>query len=172
MAQRTAMIHLARYARQISLALAIISLLGITVLIPAGVFFRYVLNNPVGWMEPIAAILLVSFTFFSATVTMADNLHVSVNLLVDKFSRKFRRINNNIANILLLWLLLLLAESSMELVSGTLNQSLPEIPQLPAAVAYIAVPIGFSLMAIIVLCNLVRQDFKTNDDQNIEIQLD
>ncbi len=39
------------------------ALVAITLIIPAGVFMRYVMNNPMAWPEPAAVIMMVMFSF-------------------------------------------------------------------------------------------------------------
>jgi len=137
----------------------------IAILIPVGVAARYVVNAPIGWIEPVAAILLVAFTFFSAAVTMADRLHVCVNTFVVMLPKPLRVINANVVHVMLLALLVILAVASWELVESTLGQALPEVPALPAAVVYAVVPLGFGLMALMVLANLLAQRLEENDDK-------
>jgi len=163
---------IACWARSLSMFLAAVSLALIAILIPIGVAARYVAKDPIGWIEPIAAILLVAFTFLSAAVTMADRLHVSVNTFVVMLPPRLRVINANVVNVLLLALLVVLALCSWELVESTLGQALPEVPALPAAVVYAVVPLGFGLMALMVLANLLAQKLEENDQDKADLQLD
>ena len=39
------------------------ALVAITLIIPFGVFMRYVMNNPQSWPEPAAVLLMVMFSF-------------------------------------------------------------------------------------------------------------
>lgn len=161
-----------RLGRLLALFMAAISLLAISILIPVGVVFRYVAGNPVGWIEPVCAILLVAFTFFSAAVTMADRLHVSVTTLVNCLPPRLKAINANIANGALFIFLCVATVCSWELVQSTMGQALPEVPALPAAVVYFPVPLGLGLMALMVLSNLVRQDFEESESEKAELHLD
>ncbi|OZI16990.1 hypothetical protein CAL18_16200 [Bordetella genomosp. 7] len=163
---------LACWARSISMFLAAISLALIAILIPVGVAARYGLNAPIGWIEPVAAILLVAFTFLSAAVTMADRLHVCVNTFTNMLPARLRIINANVVHVLLLALLVAMAVASWELVQSTLGQSLPEVPALPAAVVYAVVPLGFGLMALMVLANLLAQRLEENSQDKADLQLD
>src|SRR5690606_19805380 len=119
----TQMQKLACWARSISMFLAAISLALIAILIPVGVAARYALNAPIGWIEPVAAILLVAFTFLSAAVTMADRLHVCVNTFTDMLPARLRMINANVVHFLLLVLLVAMAVASWELVESTLGRA-------------------------------------------------
>lgn len=50
----------------LAMAVAGLSLLVMTIVIPIGIFSRYVLNRGESWPEPIAIICMVTFTFIGA----------------------------------------------------------------------------------------------------------
>ena len=54
-----------------------------TIVIPWGVFTRYVLSYGSSWPEPMAILLMIVFTFFSAAACYRDNLHISVMAIPD-----------------------------------------------------------------------------------------
>ena len=51
-----------------AMGVAGVSLLVMTIVIPIGIFSRYVLNRGESWPEPIAIICMVTFTFIGAAV--------------------------------------------------------------------------------------------------------
>src|SRR4249919_3694964 len=53
----------------------------ITVIVPYGVFTRYVLNSAASWPEPIAVLLMIVLSFLSAVVCYREHLHIGVGLL-------------------------------------------------------------------------------------------
>lgn len=53
----------------LAMAVAGISLLVMTIVIPIGIFSRYVLNRGESWPEPVAIICMVTFTFIGAAVS-------------------------------------------------------------------------------------------------------
>jgi hypothetical protein len=53
----------------------------ITLIIPYGVFTRYVLNSAASWPEPIATLLMIIMSFFAAIVCYREYLHIGVGVL-------------------------------------------------------------------------------------------
>src|SRR5258707_10107491 len=53
----------------------------ITLIIPYGVFCRYVLNSAASWPEPMAVLLMIVLSFLSAGVCYRAHLHICVGVL-------------------------------------------------------------------------------------------
>src|SRR5215475_12259023 len=53
----------------------------ITIIIPWGVFTRYVLNYGSSWPEPMAVLLMIWFSFTAAALCYREQLHISVQVL-------------------------------------------------------------------------------------------
>src|SRR5436190_22511491 len=53
----------------------------IVLIIPYGVFTRYVLNSAASWPEPIAVLLMIVLSFLSAVVCYREHLHIGVGVL-------------------------------------------------------------------------------------------
>src|SRR5262245_33013835 len=53
----------------------------IVLIIPYGVFTRYVLNSAASWPEPMAILLMIVVSFLSAVVCYREYLHIGVGLL-------------------------------------------------------------------------------------------
>ena len=53
----------------------------ITLIIPWGVFTRYVLNSASSWPEPLAVLLMIALSFLSAVVCYREYLHIGVGIL-------------------------------------------------------------------------------------------
>src|SRR6185503_7098639 len=77
----------ARYIRamdqihQACLFVAGACLIVIVVIIPYGVFCRYVLNSAASWPEPLAILLMIVLSFLSAVVCYREYLHIGVGIL-------------------------------------------------------------------------------------------
>src|SRR5215471_10899545 len=53
----------------------------ITLIIPYGVFCRYVLNSAASWPEPLAVLLMIVLSFLSAVACYRKYLHIGVGVL-------------------------------------------------------------------------------------------
>ena len=58
-----------------------VCLVVITLIIPWGVFTRYVLNSASSWPEPMAMLLMIWFSFMSAVVCYREHLHIGVAVI-------------------------------------------------------------------------------------------
>jgi TRAP-type C4-dicarboxylate transport system permease small subunit len=56
-------------------------LVTITLIVPWGVFTRYVLNSAASWPEPMAVLLMIVLSFLSAVVCYREYLHIGVGVL-------------------------------------------------------------------------------------------
>jgi TRAP-type C4-dicarboxylate transport system permease small subunit len=68
-----------------------VALVVITLIIPFGVFMRYVMNKPVGWPEPMAVILMVVFSFVGGAAVYRANVHIAVEALLNAVAPAMRK---------------------------------------------------------------------------------
>lgn len=57
-----------------------------------GVVMRYVINNPVPWVEEVQMVLVVWMSFFGVCVTTVHKGNISISLLVDRFPKVLQNI--------------------------------------------------------------------------------
>jgi TRAP-type C4-dicarboxylate transport system permease small subunit len=131
----------------------------ITLIIPYGVFCRYVLNSAASWPEPMAVLLMIVMSFLSAVVCYREHLHIGVGLLPNALG--------GISKLLLGWLIeaAMLATNAfmlwygIKLVEATWHQSIAEFPLLSAGVSYLPIPIGGTITILFVIERLWTQRF-------------
>ena len=58
----------------------------ITIIIPWGVFTRYVLGVGSSWPEPMAVLLMIWFSFMAAAICYREHLHIGVAILPNALS--------------------------------------------------------------------------------------
>ncbi|MEP6771025.1 MAG: TRAP transporter small permease subunit, partial [Polaromonas sp.] len=61
-----------------------LAILGMSLIIPVGVFARYVLGFGAQWPEPIAILLMVVFTFIGAAAAYRAGAHIAVAMMTDR----------------------------------------------------------------------------------------
>ena len=74
------------------IALSGTALVVITLIIPLGVFMRYVMNAPLSWPEPAWVVMMVMFSFLGGAAVYRANVHVAVEALVNAVPPRVRRI--------------------------------------------------------------------------------
>ncbi|MDU4359617.1 MAG: TRAP transporter small permease subunit [Enterobacter hormaechei] len=110
-----------------AMAVAGISLLVMTIVIPIGIFSRYVLNRGESWPEPIAIICMVTFTFIGAAVSYRAGSLISGLMCWYSY-----------------WLCVELWE-----------QPVAEFPLLTSGESYLPLPVGSAILILFVLERLL-----------------
>ena len=57
-------------------------MVAITLMIPSGVFMRYVMNDPLQWPEPASVIMMVFFSFIGGAAVYRANQQIAVEALM------------------------------------------------------------------------------------------
>ena len=133
----------------------------ITVIVPYGVFTRYVLNSASSWPEPMATLLMIVVSFLSAVVCYREYLHIGVGVLPAFLHEP--------AKSLLGWFLegcmmatnLFMLVWGLRLVQTTWFQSIAEFPMVSAGMAYLPIPIAGALTTLFVIERLLTRKFFT-----------
>lgn len=113
-----------------------------SLIIPWGVFTRYVLGTGSQWPEPIAILLMMVFTFIGAAAGYRANAHIAVTMLTDVLPRPLQSIAAVAVDLLMLLASVFVAWYGTRLSLGTMGQSVAELPWLPVGVTYAALPLG------------------------------
>lgn len=128
-----------------------ISLTVMTLIIPWGVYTRYVLGTGSAWPEPFAILMMVVFTFSGAAAVYRANAHIAVELFVAMMPRSAHRFLTGVVDLLMALLALFMVFWGFELVVTTWHQVIGEFPWLSVGITYMPLPIGgvFTLLFII-----------------------
>ncbi len=119
-----------------------IGILLMSLIIPWGVFARYVLGSGSQWPEPIAILLMTLFTFFGAAVAYRAGAHIAVEMLTNAVPAAVRRGLALLADLLVMALSLFLLVWGGKLVIETMGQNISALPWLPVGITYLPLPLG------------------------------
>ncbi len=131
-------------------AIALMSLI-----IPAGVFMRYVLGFGAQWPEPIAILLMMVFTFIGAAAAYRSGVHIAVSMLLDRLPAALKAHLGLLIHLLMLLVCGFVVLYGSRLALETMGQSVAELPWLPVGVTYLAIPVGALVTALFVLEHLL-----------------
>ncbi|RRV03784.1 TRAP transporter small permease [Pseudomonas sp. v388] len=143
---------------RISIGIAGLSVLTMSLIIPWGIFARYVLGTGSSWPEPTAILLMVVFTFFGAAASYRAGAHMAVSMAVDRMPEATRRIAAVAVQILMAVVCLFMAVKGWKLCMTTWNQYLGEMPSVRVGISYLPIPIGGVITLIFVLEKLFLGD--------------
>ena len=131
-----------------------LSILLMSLIIPVGVFARYVLGFGAQWPEPIAVLLMVVFTFFGAAAAYRAGSHIAVAMMTDRLPPQLQTACRVAVNLLMLVVSLFMVVYGTELCLGTMGQNLADLPWLPVGLTYSPVPLGGLLTLMFILENM------------------
>lgn len=152
---------LAAYLRSMDwLYLACIWIAGIalavmTIVIPWGVYARYVLGTGSQWPEPLAILMMVVFTFFGAAACYRADAHIAVTLLTGALPRAAGVAATRLVELLLAALCLFMVIWGFQLCWVTWNQEIAEFPGLRAGITYLPLPIGGLITLLFIIERVV-----------------
>jgi len=122
-----------------------------SVIIPVGVFMRYVLGFGAQWPEPIAILLMVVFTFVGAAAAYRAGGHIAVAMFTDPLPPPLRRAAARAVELLMLLVCGFVVWYGTRLCLETMGQYIAELPWMPVGVTYLAIPFGSLATGLFVL---------------------
>ena len=135
-----------------------LSVLTISLIIPWGVFARYVLGTGSSWPEPTAILLMMVFTFIGAAASYRAGAHMAVAMLTDRMTPQLRRTMSIVSQLLMATICLFMTVWGTKLCISTWNQFMSALPTLRVGITYMPIPIGGALTLIFVLEKLLLGD--------------
>ncbi|MBP5970324.1 MULTISPECIES: TRAP transporter small permease [Pseudomonas] len=135
-----------------------LSVLTISLIIPWGVFARYILGTGSSWPEPTAILLMMVFTFIGAAASYRAGAHMAVAMVTDRLNPNMRRIMSIVSQILMGIICLFMTIWGAKLCLSTWNQFMSAIPTLRVGITYMPIPIGGALTLIFVVEKLLLGD--------------
>ena len=144
---------------QACLFVAGLCLVIITIIIPYGVFTRYVLNSASSWPEPMAILLMIVLSFMSAVVCYREYLHIGVGILPGMLNGVPKIVLGWVIEICMLGTNVFMLWYGIKLVQATWYQSIAEFPLVSVGVSYLPVPTGGAITVLFVVERLLTQSF-------------
>jgi TRAP-type C4-dicarboxylate transport system permease small subunit len=131
----------------------------ITLIIPYGVFCRYVLDSAASWPEPMAVLLMIVLSFFAAVVCYREHLHIGVGVLPAFLNEPAKSYLGWLLELCMLATNLFMLVWGIKLVQATWHQAIPEFPVVWVGLSYLPIPIGGALTALFVIERLATRKF-------------
>jgi TRAP-type C4-dicarboxylate transport system permease small subunit len=128
-----------------------VCLVVISIIIPWGVFTRYVLKSASSWPEPMAVLLMIVLSFFSAIVCYREYLHIAVGIIPSALTGFPRLLLGLFVELCMLGTNIFMLWFGIKLVQATWNQTIAEFPSLSAGISYLPIPIAGAITALFVI---------------------
>jgi TRAP-type C4-dicarboxylate transport system permease small subunit len=128
-----------------------LALVAITLVIPYGVFMRYVMSSASSWPEPFSVLAMVLFSFVGGAAAYRANVHIAVQMLTDAVPAPARRALLLLADLAMVATALFMMVYGTQLVRATWNQTIAEFPTLSVGITYLPIPLGglFTLLFLV-----------------------
>ena len=136
-----------------------IGLVVVTLIIPWGVYTRYVLGYGSSWPEPMAILLMIWISFLSGALVYRDNLHIGVMIVPNLLTGAAKVVVGWLIELCMLATNLFILIWGVALVETTWSQAIAEFPTVSVGASYLPVPIGGAITALFVIERLWRGNF-------------
>jgi len=118
------------------------ALVAITLIIPLGVFMRYVMNDPLSWPEPASVVMMVIFSFLGGAAVYRANVHIAVEALLNAVSATAKRVMLWGVNICMAATALFMLGYGVHLCQLTWYNTMAEFPALHVGIVYMPIPVA------------------------------
>ena len=123
----------------------------ITLMIPLGVFMRYVMNAPLSWPEPASVVMMVMFSFLGGAAVYRANVHVAVEALLNAVRPALRQAMRHAIDACMAATALFMLVYGVNLCLVTRFQTMAEFPVLSQAIVYLPIPLAGLLTLLFII---------------------
>jgi TRAP-type C4-dicarboxylate transport system permease small subunit len=128
-----------------------VALVAITLIIPSGVFMRYVMNDPLQWPEPAAVIMMVLFSFVGGAAVYRANAQIAVEALLRAVPPKVRIAMEWGVHACMLTIAAFMLGYGVHLCILTGGSRMAEFPSLSVGIVYLPIPVGGLLTLLFIV---------------------
>jgi TRAP-type C4-dicarboxylate transport system permease small subunit len=135
----------------VCIVLSGLAMVAITLMIPSGVFMRYVMNDPLQWPEPASVIMMVFFSFIGGAAVYRANQQIAVEALMKAVGPRSRAAMEWGVHACMLLVAGFMLGYGVHLCVVTWGNTIAEFPSLSTGVVYMPIPIGGLLTLLFII---------------------
>ena len=128
-----------------------LAMVAITIMIPSGVFMRYVMNDPLQWPEPASVIMMVFFSFVGGAAIYRANQQIAVEALMRAVGPRSRAAMQWGVHACMLLVAGFMLGYGVHLCQITWGNTIAEFPSLSVGVVYMPIPLGGLLTLLFIV---------------------
>jgi TRAP-type C4-dicarboxylate transport system permease small subunit len=133
------------------IVLAGVVMVVMTIIIPYGVFMRYVVNSPASWPEPAGILMMVWFSFIGGAAAYRAKAHIAVTTLVKALNPANQARADLVAEIGMGIIAVFMIKWGWQLVQALWDNTIAEFPFLSTGVTYLPIPIAGVITLLFVI---------------------
>jgi len=135
----------------VCIVLSGLALVAITLIIPSGVFMRYVMNDPLQWPEPASVIMMVFFSFVGGAAVYRANAQIAVEALMRAVPPRVREAMQWSVHACMLAVAAFMFGYGVILCRTTWGNTMAEFPGLSVGIVYMPIPVGGLLTLLFII---------------------
>jgi TRAP-type C4-dicarboxylate transport system permease small subunit len=151
-----------------------LAMVAITLMIPSGVFMRYVMNNPLQWPEPASVIMMVFFSFVGGAAVYRANQQIAVEALMRAVGPRSRLAMQWGVHACMLLVAGFMLGYGAHLCQVTWGNTIAEFPWLSVGIVYMPIPLGGLLTLLFIVEKIWLGEPPKDDamysDQAVELE--
>jgi TRAP-type C4-dicarboxylate transport system permease small subunit len=128
-----------------------VGMVAITIMIPSGVFMRYVMNDPLQWPEPASVIMMVFFSFIGGAAVFRANQQIAVEALMRAVNAPSRAAMQWGVHACMLSISAFMVVYGVHLCWLTRGNTIAEFPWLSVGIVYLPIPIAGVLTLLFII---------------------
>ena len=133
------------------IGIAGVVMLVMTIIIPYGVFMRYVVNSPASWPEPMGILLMVVFSFLGGAAAYRARAHIAVSTFLNMLGDRNRKRTELVAEVGMVIVALFMIKWGIQLVQTTWYNTIAEFPELSVGITYMPIPIAGLVLLLFII---------------------
>jgi TRAP-type C4-dicarboxylate transport system permease small subunit len=123
----------------------------ITLIIPLGVFMRYVMDSALSWPEPASVIMMVMFSFLGGAAVYRAKVHVAVEALLNAVEGRIKKAMLWGVDACMIATALFMVVYGTQLCITTWHQSISDFPGLSVGLTYMPIPVAGVLTLLFIV---------------------
>ena len=129
------------------------------------VFYRYLLNNPIGWADQICQWIFVWLVYLGIAVGYRRRIHIGVDVLVKRLKPTYRKAIALLTDVAIGGFLVIVCYYGVIITIRSAEQIYGSL-ELPPSYMYAAGPVSAFFMLLFVLDSIRRRLINTYDEAN------
>jgi TRAP-type C4-dicarboxylate transport system permease small subunit len=148
---------------------------GMTIVVLLGVFFRYVMRQPLSWSEEVARYLMIWAASLAVSIGIMRREHLGITFLIGKFPPSFQKYIAVLVNLCVLWFLWVLTKFGYFMAVEGKTQLSPILSQygkISMVWSLAAIPVAGGLAMIQTFLQILIDLFGKKEELDIKGMVD